>query len=120
MNKITETTTFSSESPAIAMSTCLTKPWLASITQSKEFQLHDTRNGSLMMSYPFDDDPLCLSLHPAGHSVLVGFHDRLSQYDITATSLELFQNIPARVCRQVSYCSGGHMFASGNGTSINI
>mmetsp|Transcript_11375 Transcript_11375/g.34050 ORF Transcript_11375/g.34050 Transcript_11375/m.34050 type:complete len:918 (-) Transcript_11375:1362-4115(-) len=73
--------------------------------------LHDDRTWA-------NEHPLCLTLHPLGVQLAVGFKEVVRFYSVLFKSLKLLREIPASRCHALCYAHGGHQAAFSVGGSV--
>jgi len=68
----------------------------------------------------FADQPLSVSFHPNGFSVLAGFPEKVRFMAITVNDLVTQREFPIRNCKELKFSHGGQYFACVNGNNVQI
>jgi len=69
-----------------------------------------------------DGTPHCLSLHPAGQQLVVGFGARVRLFSLLYDDLKPLRDLPVTKCAALAYCHAGHRLAiaaSSHGVAIH-
>ena len=115
-----EITAGSHHNKIIDVSTCVRKPLITTVSSDQTLKIWNYKNNSCEISKNFHQDVSCVSLHPNGLHVLVGFADKLRLMNLLLEDLRLFKEFPIRNCRFADFSNGGHLFAATYGTIIMI
>jgi WD40 repeat protein/uncharacterized protein YoxC len=105
--------------PIIQVDTCIQREFVASCGQDKTFRLWNYETRTCDLLYQFSEEPIALSMHPAGFQVLVAFKERVRLFNILQDSLRQLKELPLKSCRVVKFSTGGHLFACASGITIN-
>jgi hypothetical protein len=68
----------------------------------------------------FADEPLCVSLHPSGNHVLIGFSDKLRMFNLLMDDVRQTADLPVKGCKEVKFSHGGQYFAAVSGPHIYV
>ncbi|XP_017309295.1 cilia- and flagella-associated protein 57 isoform X2 [Ictalurus punctatus] len=102
------------------MSICTSKPLVA--TCSKDFTVHiwNYKTNSLDQFKEFDEEPLCVSMHPNGLSILVGFSSEIRLMHLHYDKIRTVQKFPTKNCTECVFNHDGNMFAAVNKKVIHV
>lgn len=102
------------------MDTCIRKPLVVTCGTDKSIRIWNyVDNTSELVRY-FVEEPNCVSIHPSGLYVLVGFNDKVKLMNLLIDDLRTFKEFPIRGCRECKFSNGGQYFAAVNGNIIQI
>ena len=104
----------------LSCSTCQRKPLVATCGVDKTVRVWNYLENSLEIIKEFTESVYCVSLHPDGLSMLIGFGDKLRLCGVFYDDIRPFREFPIRGCRCAKFSNGGHMFAAVNGSKIQI
>ena len=104
----------------LSCSTCCRKPLVATCGADKTVRIWNYLDNSLEIIKEFTESVYCVSLHPDGLSILIGFGDKLRLCGVFYDDIRSFREFPIRGCRCAKFSNGGHMFAAVNGSKIQI
>lgn len=96
------------------------KPLVVTCGLDRTVRLWNTHDRRLELMRELDDEPVCLSVHPSGMYVTVGFASKISLFSVLIDSLELTGTIVCRNCTVLKYSTGGQFLASVNGSNIQV
>lgn len=68
----------------------------------------------------FAEDIYCVSIHPTGLFVLAGCVDKIRMYTVLLNDIRELTEWPIRMCRELRFSNGGHMFAVANGNILQL
>ena len=68
----------------------------------------------------FNEEAQCISFHPSGLHLLVGFSDKLRMLNVLMNDIRPFKEFSIKACKEARFSNGGHLFAAVNGNTINI
>ncbi|KAH0785724.1 cilia- and flagella-associated protein [Histomonas meleagridis] len=104
----------------LSCSTCCRKPLVATCGTDKTVRIWNYLDNSLEIVKEFTETVYCVSLHPDGFTILIGFGDKLRLCSIFYDDIRPFREFPIRGCRCAKFSNGGHLFAAVNATKIQI
>lgn len=96
------------------------KPIVVTCGKDRTIRIWNTNERKLELIKHVDEEPSCLSVHPSGMYVSVGFSNRITIYSVLIDNLETTGTIACRNCSAIKYSSGGHFIASINASNIHI
>ncbi|KAM9435536.1 cilia- and flagella-associated protein 57-like isoform 1-T1 [Clarias gariepinus] len=102
------------------MSVCSSKPLIA--TCSKDGTVHIWNYNSMFLEQfkEFDEEPLCVSIHPGGHSILVGFSTDVCLMNLLNDSMRIVQKFNIHNCAECVFNHDGNLFAATSNKLIYI
>jgi len=104
-----------------AMDTCFQRPLVITAGRDHLINIWDYRKWECVLSDKVTDEPTCIACHPNGTQILIGSKERVRFYNILATKLSLFVEVPnVKNCRQARFSHGGQYFAVTAGLNILI
>ncbi len=68
----------------------------------------------------FNEEAQCISFHPSGLHLLVGFSDKLRMLNVLMNDIRPFKEFSIKACKEARFSNGGHLFAAVNGNTINV
>ena len=68
----------------------------------------------------FNDDPLCVAMHPSGLHIVVGLADKLRLMNILMDDIRGYKDFSIKGCTQVKFSNGGQYFAAINASAVQI
>ncbi len=74
----------------------------------------------LELTKEFEEEPLSVSVHPAGVYIAVAFSDKIRILSILLEEIHLCREIPARQVSYVKFSKGGQYLAAAIGTNLQI
>eukprot|EP00002_Diphylleia_rotans_P028089 TRINITY_DN5662_c0_g1_i1.p1 TRINITY_DN5662_c0_g1~~TRINITY_DN5662_c0_g1_i1.p1 ORF type:complete len:989 (+),score=210.63 TRINITY_DN5662_c0_g1_i1:224-3190(+) len=99
---------------------CIRKPFVVTCGTDKSVRIWNYLDKVCELSKTFEDEPFCVSFHPSGFHLLVGFSDRLRLYAIVADDLKIEFEFAVKSCKEVRFSNGGQYFAAISNTNILI
>jgi cilia- and flagella-associated protein 57 len=108
------------QSAIIDIDAAMWKPLVVTCGQDRTVRLWNTSDRRLELVKELDDDPTCLSVHPSGMYITVGFASKISIFSVFIEGLEVTGTIICRNCTTVKYSTGGQLLASVNGSNIQV
>lgn len=105
-----------------ALATCAWKPWLLATygLVDRSVRLWDVESLDLVFVQRFQENILCLALHPSGLFLLLGFAHKLGLKAILEDELKSYAELPLMSCEIVEYSRGGHLFAAVQGNLVHV
>ncbi|OHT09912.1 hypothetical protein TRFO_04468 [Tritrichomonas foetus] len=108
------------DGPIHCCSPCSRKPLIATCGADKTVRVWNYLDNSLEILKEFTESVYCVSFHPDGLSMLIGFGDKLRLCSVFYDDIRIVKDFPIRGCRCVKFSNGGQMFAAVNGSKIQI
>ena len=68
----------------------------------------------------FTEEAHGIAFHPSGLHIVVGFTDKLRFMNIIDKKIVPFKDFPLKSCKEIRFCSGGHMVAAASGNTIHV
>ena len=97
------------------LDTCMRKPLLATCSSTIDdstVKLWNYNERTCELSCKFEEQPLCVSLHPTGYILLCGFTDKLRLMTVLMDDLKTTREYPIKACRECRFSHGGHLFVA--------
>ncbi|KAK9825965.1 hypothetical protein WJX74_001792 [Apatococcus lobatus] len=85
---------------------------LASVSTDRTLRMYEVQAKALRFAKQLIDMPKCISIHPMGFMVLIGFAVELNLYYVLRDDLELIISLPLKHCGRVKFSHLGHLFAA--------
>lgn len=81
------------------MDLCTRKPLIATCSSDKYIRIWNYEERTLEVSKAFTEEPYCLSIHPSGHHLVVGFADKVKMMNIIVHNSQIkhYKEIPFKV-----------------------
>lgn len=105
------------------MDACIKKPFVATTSTDRTIKVwsYTAQNGfNLEIDQLFKEEPYCVAFHPSGFHLVVGFNERIRMMNLFEKSLASYKDIQVRMCREIKFAHGGHLFAVANQSTINV
>ncbi|XP_060758433.1 cilia- and flagella-associated protein 57-like [Neoarius graeffei] len=94
------------------MSICMSKPLVTTCSMDYTIHIWNFQTNSLEQFKEFDDEPLCVAMHPNGHSILVGFTTEVWLMKIFNYKIIPVQTFAINACTECVFNHDGNMFAA--------
>ncbi|KAK8881835.1 hypothetical protein M9Y10_044471 [Tritrichomonas musculus] len=104
----------------LCCSTCIRKPIVATCGADRTVRVWNYLENSLDIIKEYQDPVYCVSLHPDGLSMLIGFGDKLRLCSVFYDDIRFLKEFSIRGCRCCKFSTGGQLFAAVNGSKIQI
>lgn len=104
----------------LCCATCIRKPIVATCGTDRTVRVWNFLENSLDIIKEYQDPVYCVSLHPDGLSMLIGFGDKLRLCSVFYDDIRFLKEFSIRGCRCCKFSTGGHLFAAVNGSKIQI
>ncbi|TPX52451.1 hypothetical protein SeMB42_g01437 [Synchytrium endobioticum] len=104
----------------IGMDVCIRKPMFVTIGVDKSARVWNYVEGTVDAVAHFEEEPLCVALHPSGHYMLIGFPDYVRLYNVLYDDIRLHWENPCVSCREIKFSHGGQFFAMSTASTIEI
>jgi cilia- and flagella-associated protein 57 len=95
-----------------AVDVCVQKSFVVTGSLDKTIRVWNFMRQKVEFIKTFDEEVLCLALHPTGLRMLVGFKGNLRLYNVLADDLHFCTEFPIKPCHEVRFSNGGQMFAA--------
>ncbi|MCI4395775.1 hypothetical protein PGIGA_G00195880 [Pangasianodon gigas] len=102
------------------LSTCSSKPLFATCSKDNSVRIWNYKTNSLELHKEFPEEPRCISLHPNGLSILVGFSDKVCLMNLLVDEFRTVQEFDIRNCNECVFNHDGNVFAAVRDNLINI
>jgi hypothetical protein len=103
------------------LSTCFCCPIIATVGTDRTIRIWDYVTWECVISFHTpQEEPVCVTIHPSGFHLLVGFKERIRMYNILKGELKEYRSLPIKNCRQLRFSSGGNIFACAYGINLEI
>ena len=99
---------------------CIRKPLIATCGIDNSVRIWNYEKNNLEVIEFFTEEPYSIAFHPSGFHIVVGFADKLRMMNIFATTIKHYKEIHIKVCKEIKFCNGGHMFAAANGHEVQV
>lgn len=99
---------------------CHRRPLFATCGTDRTVRIWNYATRTLEMMKKFAEEALCLSFHPNGLMILVGFSDRLRLMYLMHNDIKSSHDIAIRGCRECCFSHGGQLFAAVNGNVVQV
>ncbi len=121
-NEVTFSTVLNVHNGSInSADTCIQSPLLATAGSDGTIRLWNYNSGkSLMVTRPFLDAPLRVSMHPSGLHILISFADEVLLARILVDELRIIRRMALKHCRICTFSSGGNHFSLSHDNVIHI
>ncbi|KAJ1618791.1 quinon protein alcohol dehydrogenase-like superfamily, partial [Pavlovales sp. CCMP2436] len=100
------------------MDVCTRKPLIATCSADRTVRVWDYAESVCVQSRVFVEEPLSVAFHPSGYHLLIGFADKLRFYHVLVDELRLVKEFHLKMCREVRFANGGHLFAAAAGPNV--
>lgn len=104
----------------IDMDVPVRKSFVAALGSDRTVRIYNFLNHSCEIFKDFADEPLCMSVHPSGFYMLLGFPDRLRMMRILSDDIRTDREFPLRNCKKCAFSNGGHVFAAAQGSVVYL
>jgi WD40 repeat protein len=108
------------EAAITGIDVALWKPIVVTCGKDKSVRVWNTSDRKIEIMKFFDEEPCCLSVHPSGLYVAIGFSDKILLVSILLDDLFQSHSISSRNLSVVKYSHGGHFLVVANGSNIQI
>lgn len=96
------------------MDVCIKKQLIGTCGADKTVRIWNYQSRSLEICEVFQDEANSLAFHPSGFHIIVGFTDKVRMMNVFQKTLKTFKEIPIKLCREIRFSNGGHLFACTN------
>jgi WD40 repeat protein len=102
------------------MDVCIKKQLVGTCGADKTVRIWNYHTRALEICEVFQDEANSLAFHPSGFHIVVGFTDKVRMMNVFQKSLKTFKEIPIKLCREIRFSNGGHLFACTNQHAISV
>ncbi|MCJ8750012.1 hypothetical protein PDJAM_G00194050 [Pangasius djambal] len=102
------------------LSVCSSKPLIATCSKDNSMRIWNYKTSSLELYKEFPEEPYCVSLHPNGLSILVGFFNKLCLMNLLVDAFRTVQEFAIGTCNVCAFNHDGNMFAAVSSNVIHI
>lgn len=99
---------------------CIRKQLVATCSTDKTVRIWNYHTRTLEINEQFPEEAYSVAFHPSGFHLIVGFADKLRLMNVFLNRLKPFKEIPIKICREVQFSHGGHLFAAVNSHTIQV
>jgi WD40 repeat protein len=111
---------FHGPKPIVGMDVCYRKPLIVTCSRDNSVKIWNYQTNELELNKVFPEDTNCVSMHPSGLQIAVGFSDKLRVYHVLVDDLKLCQEVPIKNCRECRFSNGGHFLGVANGNTVSV
>ncbi|XP_058246896.1 cilia- and flagella-associated protein 57-like [Hemibagrus wyckioides] len=102
------------------LSVCDSKTLFATCSKDNTVRIWNYKTNSLELQRKFPEEPTCISLHPNGLSILVGFSTKVCLMNLLVDRFHTVQEFDIQGCSECVFNHGGSMFATVSENLISI
>ncbi|GAA6099387.1 cilia- and flagella-associated protein 57-like isoform X2 [Tachysurus ichikawai] len=102
------------------MSVCAMKPLIATCSKDRTVHIWNYSTKTLVQFKEFDEEPLCVSIHPSSLSILVGFSTEVCLMNVLNDNMRTVCKYPTGSCTECVFNHDGNKFAAVNQNVITI
>ncbi|XP_060739669.1 cilia- and flagella-associated protein 57-like [Tachysurus vachellii] len=102
------------------LSVCFFKPLFATCSKDNSVHIWNYKTNSLELHQQFPEEPNCISLHPNGLSILVGFSDKVLLMNLLVDQFRTVQEFDIHDCSECVFNHDGNLFATVSENLISI
>ncbi|XP_047674912.1 cilia- and flagella-associated protein 57-like [Tachysurus fulvidraco] len=102
------------------LSVCFFKPLFATCSKDNSVHIWNYKTNSLELHQEFPEEPNCISLHPNGLSILVGFSDKVRLMNLLVDQFRTVQVFDIHNCSKCIFNHDGNLFAAVSENLISI
>jgi len=99
---------------------CIRKPYLVTSGYDRTVKVWNWHEKRMIINKQFNEDPLCVAMHPSGLHIVVGFADKLRIFNILMDDIRGFKDFSIKGCTEVKFSNGGQYFAAINASAVQI
>ena len=102
------------------MDVCIKKQLVGTCGADKTVRIWNYHTKTLEICEVFQDEANSLAFHPSGFHIVVGFTDKVRMMNVFQRTLKTFKEIGIKLCREIRFSNGGHLFACTNQHAISV
>jgi len=99
---------------------CKRKPLIATCSSDKFVCIYNWMENRLVLRKKYGVEPFCVTIHPSGFYLVVGFADKLRLMNLYMDNIVEYCEFPMKNCSYVRFSNGGQYFAAVNAGSVQI
>ncbi|ORX44505.1 WD40 repeat-like protein [Piromyces finnis] len=103
-----------------ALDICARKSLIATCSKDHSLRIWNYIDNNVELIKYFQEEAYCLSIHPSGLYIIVGFNDKLRFMNILVDDIRTFKEFNIRNCRECKFSNGGQYFAAVCGNDIHV
>ncbi|CAM9277511.1 unnamed protein product, partial [Ectocarpus fasciculatus] len=104
----------------VGMDVCVRKPLVLTCSRDHSVKIWNYQTNELELNKVFPEDTNCVSMHPSGLQIAIGFSDKLRVYHVLVDDLKLCQEVAIKNCRECKFSNGGNFLGVANGNTVNV
>ena len=108
------------QAPVLDMAVCYRKPWIATCSYDKTIKIWNFLEMSLELTKKFREQPICMSFHPSGIYLLVGFSTSVQLFTMLVDNMDPIWSTTTRWVTRAQFSQGGQYMAVAADTSLFI
>lgn len=102
------------------LDTCIRKPIVVTTSIDKSIRVWNYLDESLEMVKYFSEEAACVSVHPSGLYILVGFRDKLRLLNLLIDDISMFKEFAIKSSTHCKFSKGGQYFVVIGGNTGSI
>ena len=102
------------------MDVCIQKTIVATASADRSLRIWNYAKSTVELYREFNEEVLCVALHPNGMHVILGFRYRLAMFNILSDDLHECGKWSVKNCKVVRFSHGGHKFAVVSANSVIV
>ncbi|KAH0788553.1 cilia- and flagella-associated protein [Histomonas meleagridis] len=106
--------------PITCLDVAYRKQLIVSCGEDNSIRVWNYEKMQCIINKTFSDQPLSVSFHPDGRTLISGFTEKLKYMTITIDDIVTHREFPIRGCRECKFSHGGQYFAAVHANNIQI
>ncbi|KAG9354321.1 hypothetical protein JZ751_001025 [Albula glossodonta] len=106
--------------PIKSLSVCILKTLVVTCSLDRSVRVWNFKTNTLELYKDFEEEPRCVSFHPTGLFILVGFPLKLRLLSLLIDDIKNYKKIRLSGCTACAFSNRGHLFAAVCGDVIHI
>ena len=106
--------------PIVGLASAVSKSLLVSVGSDCTLRVWDLRRLECQLCAPLHDRPVCVSLHPDGTHLALGFESLLHVEHVGLDAVLPWRQVQLTGIRAVAYAHGGHLLAANTNACITL